>query len=67
MRDKAGCLADGIVDEIQDRSCPAPGKITPAAGIQPQLPNYPDPAKKSNIDIATTQEGIILPVCLLDK
>ncbi|KAL3538079.1 hypothetical protein ACH5RR_001445 [Cinchona calisaya] len=64
MHDKAGCLADEIADEIQDRPCPAPGNVTTSAGIQPQLSNYPDLVKKCDIDIDTTPEGVILPVCV---
>ncbi|KAL3516106.1 hypothetical protein ACH5RR_023008 [Cinchona calisaya] len=64
MHDKAGCLADEIADEIQDRPCPLAGNTTISPGIHPQLNDYPDLVKKCKIDINTTREGVILPVCV---
>lgn len=64
MHDKAGCLADEIADEIQDRPCPPAGNATFSPGIYPPLNNYPDLVKKCNIDINSTQDGVILPVCI---
>ncbi|XP_027109506.1 uncharacterized GPI-anchored protein At3g06035-like [Coffea arabica] len=65
MHDKAGCLADKIADEIQDRPCP-PGGVptTTSPGIRPQLTNYPALVKECNIDINNTLDGVILPVCV---
>ncbi|KAI5658898.1 hypothetical protein M9H77_27691 [Catharanthus roseus] len=63
--DKAGCLADEIAENIENRPCPPAGTIISAApGLQPQLDNYPDLVKKCGIDINTTQDGVILPVCV---
>lgn len=63
--EKAGCLADEIADELEDRQCPATGIVTVAPGSRPpQLDNYEDLVRKCKIDINSTQEGVILPVCV---
>lgn len=65
--DKAGCLADEIAEKIEDRPCPATGIVTSSpVSRQPQLQldNYEDLVKKCKININTTTEGVILPVCV---
>lgn len=65
--DKASCLADEIADELEDKPCPANGIITVTPGSQPGLDNYRDLVKKCGIDMNTTQEGVILPVCVPNR
>nr|XP_009791750.1 PREDICTED: uncharacterized GPI-anchored protein At3g06035-like [Nicotiana sylvestris]XP_016454470.1 PREDICTED: uncharacterized GPI-anchored protein At3g06035-like [Nicotiana tabacum] len=62
--DKADCLADEIADEMQNQPCPR-GGITP--GPAPQFAQYPKLLDKCDIDINTTADGIILPVCVHDR
>ncbi|XP_009592359.1 uncharacterized GPI-anchored protein At3g06035 [Nicotiana tomentosiformis] len=62
--DKADCLADEIADEMQNQPCPR-GGITPSPA--PQFTQYPKLLDKCDIDINTTTDGIILPVCVHDR
>ncbi|KAM3752713.1 hypothetical protein ACB098_03G040200 [Castanea mollissima] len=63
--DKADCLADEVADELEDEPCTSP---TNGATIKPssttQLPDLPKHFKKCKIDVNTTVDGIILPVCV---
>ncbi|PON43945.1 hypothetical protein TorRG33x02_332420 [Trema orientale] len=62
---KADCLADEIADEIEDQPCTT---LTTGANIVPstqtQLSDYPKLLKKCGIDVNTTTDGVILPVCV---
>ncbi|KAK4339611.1 hypothetical protein RND71_041073 [Anisodus tanguticus] len=62
--DKADCLADEIADEMENQPCPR-GGITP--GPASQFTQYPKLLGKCDIDINTTTEGVILPVCVHDR
>ncbi|CAI9102249.1 OLC1v1000490C1 [Oldenlandia corymbosa var. corymbosa] len=62
--DKADCLADEIADEIEDKPCPATGYLASKPGPPTVVNNYPDLLKKCKIDPNTTQEAVILPVCV---
>lgn len=54
--DKAECVADEIADKLEDRSC---------ASMQSQLiSDYPSVLKKCKVDVNTTTDGMILPVCV---
>ncbi|XP_030961559.1 uncharacterized GPI-anchored protein At5g19250 [Quercus lobata] len=63
--EKADCLADEIANELEDEPCTSP---TNGATIKPssttQLPDLPKHFKKCKIDVNTTVDGIILPVCV---
>nr|POF14909.1 putative gpi-anchored protein [Quercus suber] len=63
--EKADCLADEIANELEDEPCTSP---TNGATIKPssttQLPDLPKHFKKCRIDVNTTVNGIILPVCV---
>ncbi|XP_015087260.1 uncharacterized GPI-anchored protein At3g06035-like [Solanum pennellii] len=63
-QDKADCLADEIADELENQPCPS-GGITPAPASQ--FAQYPKLLDKCNININTTAEGVILPVCVHDR
>ncbi|MCD7453736.1 hypothetical protein HAX54_021968 [Datura stramonium] len=62
--DKADCLADEVAEEIEHQPCPR-GGITP--GPASQFAQYPKLLDKCDIDINTTREGVILPVCVHDR
>lgn len=62
---KADCLADEIADQIEDRPCTT---ITSTSNIVPttpaQITDYPKLLKKCKIDVNTTTDGAIMPVCV---
>lgn len=58
--DKAGCLAEEIAEKLEDRPCPTGGTPMPP----PQLATYRDQVDKCKIDINTTADGVVLPVCV---
>ncbi|KAK6118569.1 hypothetical protein DH2020_047682 [Rehmannia glutinosa] len=59
--DKADCVADQIADQLEDQHCAS----NTAPPTQSQLiSNYPDVLKKCKIDVNTTRDGMILPVCV---
>ncbi|KAA8536879.1 hypothetical protein F0562_029357 [Nyssa sinensis] len=62
--DKAGCLADEIADKLEDEPCPRPVGASALAGTEAQAADYPDILKKCKIDINSTRDGVILPVCV---
>lgn len=61
----AGCLADRIADDIEDLPC---SSSTNGANILPSsqspLANLPKHLRKCKIDANSTQDGVILPVCV---
>ncbi|BBH06613.1 Glycoprotein membrane precursor GPI-anchored protein [Prunus dulcis] len=63
--DNAGCLADRIADDIEDLPCSSPtngANILPSS--QSPLANLPKHLRKCKIDANSTQDGVILPVCV---
>ncbi|PQQ09217.1 putative GPI-anchored protein [Prunus yedoensis var. nudiflora] len=63
--DNAGCLADRIADDIEDLPCSSPtngANILPSS--QSPLDNLPKHLRKCKIDANSTQDGVILPVCV---
>ncbi|EYU34849.1 hypothetical protein ABFS82_14G187000 [Erythranthe guttata] len=59
--DKAECVADQIANQLEHQSC-ASNTLPPT---QSQLmSNYPNVLKKCKIDVNTTKDGMILPVCV---
>ncbi|XP_052191922.1 uncharacterized GPI-anchored protein At3g06035 [Diospyros lotus] len=62
--DKAGCLADEIANQLEDQPCGSPtGPITTSSS-QTQITNYPGLLRKCKINISTTMDGVVLPVCV---
>lgn len=62
---KADCLADEIADDIEDQPCTSPtngANIVPT--MQTRLPNLPSHLRKCKIDVNSTTDGIIMPVCV---
>lgn len=62
--DRAGCLADEIADELEDRPCTNATTALGAVGAQTRLTNYPNALDKCNVDINTTTDGVVMPVCV---
>lgn len=59
--DKADCVADEIADKLDGKSCAS----NTATSVQAQLmSDYPSVLKKCNVDVNTTTDGMILPVCV---
>ncbi|KAM5561294.1 putative GPI-anchored protein [Rosa sericea] len=63
--DKADCLAEEIADDIQDQPC---SSRTNGANISPtsvtELPSLPSNLIKCKIDVNSTVDGVIMPVCV---
>ncbi|KAK4424664.1 putative GPI-anchored protein [Sesamum alatum] len=59
--DKANCVADEIADQLEDKHCAS--NTAPPAQSQ-LISNYPSVLKKCKIDVNTTRDGMILPVCV---
>ncbi|KAL6565414.1 hypothetical protein OROHE_004469 [Orobanche hederae] len=60
--DKADCVADEISGKLEDQHCES--NKAPPAQSPVTISNYPDVLKKCKIDINTTRDGMILPVCV---
>lgn len=65
--DKASCLADEIADDLEDQPCSGADKFAddPTRTVT-ELVNFPKLAQKCDINITTTTDGVILPVCVPD-
>lgn len=63
--ERADCLADEIADQLEDEHCTP---ITSSSNIVPttpsQLSDYPKLLKKCKIDMNSTADGVIMPVCV---
>ncbi|KAL6560545.1 hypothetical protein OROGR_004104 [Orobanche gracilis] len=60
--DKAGCVAHEISDKLEDQRCES-NKARPSQSPV-TISDYPDIIKKCKIDVNTTRDGMILPVCV---
>ncbi|GAB4835840.1 hypothetical protein Ancab_000756 [Ancistrocladus abbreviatus] len=60
----AGCLADEIADKIEDHPCTPAAAANAVPGTGAQYPDYKKLLDKCNINPATTNDGVILPVCV---
>ncbi|GLT90301.1 hypothetical protein SLE2022_082430 [Rubroshorea leprosula] len=58
----ADCVADELAEGLDDQSCDA--AAVPSQGTLATLANYPKVASKCNININTTTDGVIMPVCV---
>ncbi|MED6218642.1 hypothetical protein PIB30_028484 [Stylosanthes scabra] len=69
---KAGCLAEEIAEDIEKEPCENVNQFYPstsrtgavAAGSNAKIPNLQKHIDKCDIDINTTTDGVILPVCV---
>ncbi|XP_047959367.1 uncharacterized GPI-anchored protein At3g06035-like [Salvia hispanica] len=59
--DKADCVADEIADKMEDKSC---GSSTGATMQSQLMSDYPAVLSKCKVDVNTTTDGMILPVCV---
>ncbi|KAH6762558.1 Glycoprotein membrane precursor GPI-anchored [Perilla frutescens var. hirtella] len=58
---KAECVADEIADKLEGKSCAS----NTASSVQSQLvSDYPAVLSKCKVDVNTTTDGMILPVCV---
>ncbi|XP_071709791.1 uncharacterized GPI-anchored protein At3g06035-like [Rutidosis leptorrhynchoides] len=60
----ANCVADEIADALENKACSSMAGPSIITSTQPRYANYPDIIKKCDIDINTTADGVILPVCV---
>lgn len=57
-------MADEIADKLEDKSCAS----NTAPSMQSQLiSDYPSVLKKCKVDVNTTTDGMILPVCVAHR
>ncbi|KAK7269320.1 hypothetical protein RIF29_22044 [Crotalaria pallida] len=61
---KASCLANKIADDLQHKPCKDAFNYYPVPGIHPKNPNFKGGIEKCKININTTNDGIIMPVCV---
>lgn len=64
---KAYCLADEVAEEIEDTPCESVRQYYPTAGPNGgniKIPNLQKHIDKCDININTTTDGVILPVCV---
>ncbi|KAI4349990.1 hypothetical protein L6164_010523 [Bauhinia variegata] len=63
--EKASCLADEIAEDLEDVPCENVNQYAPgAAGGNLRLPNFQKHVDKCDIDVNTTTDGAVLPVCV---
>ena len=64
--DKADCLAGEIADDIQDQPCSSRtnGASFSPASTSTDLTSLPNNLKKCKIDVNSTMDGVIMPVCV---
>ncbi|CAL5214605.1 unnamed protein product [Lathyrus oleraceus] len=64
--DKASCLVDEVAEEIQDTPCEKVTQYYPTSGPGGNLriPNLLRYVDKCDINVNTTTDGVILPVCV---
>lgn len=67
---KAYCLADEVAEEIEDTPCENVNRYYPTTGVSGgsgnnmRIPNLQKHIDKCDININTTSDGVILPVCV---
>ncbi|KAK7258847.1 hypothetical protein RIF29_24435 [Crotalaria pallida] len=62
---KASCLAEEVADEIEDEPCETVNQYAPGLSAgNPKIPNLQKHIDKCDININTTIDGAILPVCV---
>ncbi|KAL5566101.1 hypothetical protein UlMin_029265 [Ulmus minor] len=63
--EKAGCLAEEFAEELDDKSCSTAYDFAkdPAHSV-PKAVDYEELLKSCDIDLNTTKDGIILPMCI---
>lgn len=65
QNDKTECLAEEIVDQLQDQPCTyTTGANVP--GVVPQFSDYPKLLARCKLNVTTTRDGAIMPACVPD-
>ncbi|KAM7469294.1 hypothetical protein LguiA_007477 [Lonicera macranthoides] len=63
----ADCLADEIADRQENQPCTRSSGHFALPGSRPQLSNYPNQLKKCKVDVNTTRDAVLLPVCVPNR
>ncbi|WVY98923.1 hypothetical protein V8G54_031074 [Vigna mungo] len=61
---KASCLAEEIAEDLGDLHCEVFRDYYPTPGNNSKIPNFQKNINKCNININTTTEGVIMPLCV---
>nr|XP_043634250.1 uncharacterized GPI-anchored protein At3g06035-like [Erigeron canadensis] len=62
--DNANCVADEIAEALEHKACSSMAGPSIITSTQPRYADYSEIVKKCDIDINTTADGVILPVCV---
>lgn len=63
-RVKASCLAEEIAEDLEDKKCDEFRNYYPLPGSTSKFPNFQKSVKKCKINVNTTKEGVIMPLCV---
>ncbi|KAE9593674.1 hypothetical protein Lalb_Chr18g0045571 [Lupinus albus] len=61
---KASCLAEEVAEELEDEPCENVNQYAPSLTSSPKIPNLQKHINKCDININTTTDGVVLPVCV---
>ncbi|KAK2403064.1 putative GPI-anchored protein [Trifolium repens] len=61
---KPSCLANKIANNLEDKQCLDFHNYYPSPGSNPKIPNFQKSVEKCKININTTKDGVIMPVCV---
>ncbi|CAL0302284.1 unnamed protein product [Lupinus luteus] len=61
---KASCLAEEVAEELEDEPCENVNQYAPGLTSSSKIPNLQKHIDKCDININTTIDGAILPVCV---
>ncbi|CAJ1976154.1 unnamed protein product [Sphenostylis stenocarpa] len=62
--EEASCLAEEIAEDLADTHCEVFHDYYPTPGANPKIPNFQKNVEKCHININTTTEGVIMPLCV---
>ncbi|KAK7391987.1 hypothetical protein VNO78_20413 [Psophocarpus tetragonolobus] len=65
-REKASCLAEEIAEDLEKTKCEDFRDYYPLPGYTSKIPNFQKNVEKCKININTTREGVVMPVCVPD-
>ncbi|ESW16733.1 hypothetical protein PHAVU_007G180700 [Phaseolus vulgaris] len=61
---KASCLAEEIAEDLADMHCETFRDYYPTPGNNSKIPNFQKNLAKCSIEINTTTDGVIMPLCV---